>query len=249
MTARTKYSSSSSSSTPPSKLSSFEEIKYESSEKSVFRYIDVDSTYRDRTTYPLPSDFVILYNTSGRRGTLASSVDPVSLGYPFEAGTLTDAGSTTTGVILPALTASTIDDFYINDYIGVTIDGGPNQYRKVTNYTGSSHTAVVSPAYTAAPDVGDPYTIRQQPPIYEGTIQTASTSPPFTAFTTTSSQLVLDSGATPASYVGQFIRITTSAFGAPLFNISRQITSYNLSTNAITVVPDFPSLPIGGFDT
>lgn len=49
-------------------------------------YIEIDSTYRDRTMYPLPSDFVVQVSQSGRKG-INDSLDPVSLSAPINVWT------------------------------------------------------------------------------------------------------------------------------------------------------------------
>ncbi len=42
------------------------------------RYIDIDSSYRNRDRFPNPSQFDILISQSGRRSTVYNSIDPIS---------------------------------------------------------------------------------------------------------------------------------------------------------------------------
>ena len=44
------------------------------------RYIEIDSTYRNRTDWPLPANFEIRLAQSGTKGKL-DALDPVSLSY------------------------------------------------------------------------------------------------------------------------------------------------------------------------
>lgn len=46
------------------------------------RYIEIDSTYRDRSTWPSPANFEVLISQTGRKSAL-NAVDPVSLGIPI----------------------------------------------------------------------------------------------------------------------------------------------------------------------
>lgn len=46
------------------------------------RYLEIDSTYRDRSKFPKPGYFEIPISQSGRRSSLLDSYDPVSLGVP-----------------------------------------------------------------------------------------------------------------------------------------------------------------------
>jgi hypothetical protein len=50
------------------------------------RYLEIDSTYRDRNKFPLPSNFEIPMAQSARK-TLNNAEDPVSLGIPIRAWT------------------------------------------------------------------------------------------------------------------------------------------------------------------
>src|SRR5579872_1700537 len=116
------------------------QYRYETKAERVKKYIDLDSTYRNRVQYPLQSDFIVNFNKSGRILSLNNSTDPVSLATPFLTGT-TQASPNTTIVVLQT-GASNINNFYINDYIGVNFPGNiTNQYRQVISYTGATLTA------------------------------------------------------------------------------------------------------------
>ena len=50
---------------------------------SNIKYLEIDSTYRDRTLWPEPADFEMLISQTGRKGRLTAS-DPVSLAAPIK---------------------------------------------------------------------------------------------------------------------------------------------------------------------
>ena len=79
---------------------------------NIFKYIDIDSTRRNRISYPNPSNFVVQYTNSSAGNNAFNSLDPVTNAYPYESGT-TSALSTTTDIVL-ANTSSNIQNFYIN---------------------------------------------------------------------------------------------------------------------------------------
>lgn len=122
----------------------------------MIRYLEIDSTYRDRTRWPLPGNFEIPIDQTGRRGKL-DALDPVSLATPttcwtsnnFNAAT---AVSTVTGVVSSpatdplACTNSSqkfiietvagqfqqIKDYYINSVI---VNGTDGTFGRVSGYT------------------------------------------------------------------------------------------------------------------
>jgi hypothetical protein len=76
----------------------------------VRKYIDINSSYRNRLSYPFVGDFVIPTNGLSSRNTAQSAYDPVILAFPYEAS-LCSGLSTTTQIALNVL-ASTISNFY-----------------------------------------------------------------------------------------------------------------------------------------
>lgn len=77
------------------------------------KYIDIDSTYRDRNQYPNPGDFVVKSTTTTICGTVngVTAVDPVLNGFPlltFKGDVITTSGSFAGGIpnkpILPVPT-------------------------------------------------------------------------------------------------------------------------------------------------
>lgn len=205
-----------------------EETKYEVSEKNISKTLDLDSSYRDRKTWPYQCDFVVPFTTSGRRGALRDSTDPVSLAVPFEFGTTQGLGTDLSVVVLNTGTSSTLDNFYVNNVLQLTI-GGLNEYRTILSYSGSIHTAVVNAPYSANTSALS-YAVRHARPIYEGVLQAG----------TTSSILRLEPAAPTYSFVGQFVRITSGVSTG----ISKPIVSY--SGTSISVLNDFSPAPVAG---
>ena len=54
---------------------------------TVYKYLDIDSTYRNRNQYPNPNDFVVPINYPGRDATAATAVDPVINSIPYTGST------------------------------------------------------------------------------------------------------------------------------------------------------------------
>ena len=61
------------------------------------RYLEIDSTYRDRTRFPTPAEFEIPISQNGRKG-INDAVDPVSLGIPIFAWSGNNLSTSTSNV-------------------------------------------------------------------------------------------------------------------------------------------------------
>ena len=141
---------------------------------SVSRYIDIDSTYRDRITYPKVGDFVLQVNSTTRQGLTytynpnnsvtinsappaATASDPVSLSFPTETDR-TSGGSTITAVVLSPL-SSNIYNYYAGDVINID-----SSFSTITAYDNTTNVVTISPALAVAPVALTPYYIRTQYP-------------------------------------------------------------------------------------
>lgn len=69
------------------------------------RYLEIDSTYRDRTRFPSPAEFEIPISQNGRKG-INDAVDPVSLAIPIFAWT---GNNLTTNVVGTAKLVGTVE--------------------------------------------------------------------------------------------------------------------------------------------
>jgi hypothetical protein len=181
------------------------------------RYIDIDSTYRDRKQFPLPSEFCIRVSF-GRACNAFSAVDPIINSYPYETST-TQAGSSTTNIILNA-SASSIDNYYINSILEIA-----GEFTTITAYNGSTKAATVSPALSIAPLAGTTYTLRRGTPVETGNIVSA------TLDTVT---LPVTSSSTENYYKYMYIYF-------PSLSILKSILSYDGATRVITINGTFGS--------
>jgi hypothetical protein len=207
-----------------------EEYRYETKTERIKRYIDLDSTFRNRVKNPLSSNFVVDFNKSGRRTTLFESTDPVSLASIYETGTTLVSTSTTT-VNLPA-TSSILDNYYINSYIGVEFASW--EYSRVIAYSGATQIATVASPYTADPSTL-PYIIREQLPSFTGYFSTG----------TTTSKLLLSNANN--SIVGNMIRISTGADNNVVRNIYNEL--YTGGVFQVNISPPLPFTPLPVTDT
>lgn len=97
------------------------------------RYIEIDSTYRDRTLWPLPSQFDVIFSNSGRRY-MNDAFDPVSLSAPISYWTSNQfnalGGSSIT--VTADLTSTPVGSS--SDLRTFVILGTANQLQTMNNY-------------------------------------------------------------------------------------------------------------------
>jgi hypothetical protein len=115
------------------------------------QYVEINSNYRDRNEFPLPSNFIVRSNIGGRRGRADQPVDPVSHALPLigpwipNAFTLTaitaqfsDATNPVSYISDPTtfvISRSTLDENK-NSYKGLVIDDTTiGERRRVIEYT------------------------------------------------------------------------------------------------------------------
>lgn len=103
------------------------------------RYIEINSTYRDRNIWPKPGEFEIPISQSGRRNTSQTAFDPVCLSTPVIAwtgrnfdttgntGTLTGTFNFAAAPGFPAV--GDFDTFILDITAGQTAQAFPNYYR------------------------------------------------------------------------------------------------------------------------
>lgn len=202
----------------------------------VYKYLDIDSTYRNRNDYSNPNDFVVFINYPGRNSESSTAVDVVIDAVPFTASTKTvgnnvlQAGSTTTTIVLD--TAETvIDNYYINNILEIN-----GEFRTITSYNGATKNAIVSVAYSLAPVAGTVYYTRKKTPFFVGTVAAS----PIPTFQT----LALNSLASTINniYVNSYVRFTSGLNSGTIY----RIISYDGSTKEIRISGYFPNLPVAG---
>ena len=92
----------------------------------MFKYLDIDSTYRNRNQYPNPGQFNIINSQKGQHLNLLTSVDPISLATPIITFIPNDLWINDISIILNNNTNT--EDSII---IGIPIILNPS---KITNY-------------------------------------------------------------------------------------------------------------------
>jgi hypothetical protein len=206
------------------------------------KYLDIDSSYRDRNNYPNPCNFVVHINYPNRNSTASGSINPVSrsLWYhgmfdpfqdvPVPTYQYITSAIAPSGVLVPLdIHEPLIYDFYINNVLQIG-----NQFRTITAYDGITKIATINLAFGAPFAIvpaGTPYLTRMNVPSFLGTITAVASQTQFTLDATASS---IDD-----IYVGSFIE-----FGSPSANmlegLAIQIIGYNALTRTVTVATPFP---------
>lgn len=221
---RTSYTLTQSASTE------YADLKKPVAPSNVIKYLDLDSTFRNRNNYPNPNNFVVPIYYPNRTSESFTALDPIVNAFPFSGSwteypgaLLIGVGSTTTSVVLDSNEID-VDNYYINCYLQVGAET-----RRITYYDGSTTTATVSPAFSVPPVNGTVYYTRKTLPIFVGTISAIPNT-----FT-----IVLDPSAsdTDKIYNNSFIRITS---GAETDFVSR-IVNYVGVTRTITLASSLPS--------
>lgn len=195
---------------------------------SIYKYVDLCSTYRSRSQYPNPANFVVPVEFGpGNALNVFQAKDPVSNAFPTVVST-TQAGSTTTAIVLNA-SSSPIDDFYVGDYLQIG-----TEYRIITSYVAATQTATVQTAFSVAPAGVTQYYIRQAIPVYSSTLAAGSTQ----------NLVNLGIGALnrDSFYVGMFIYFRSGAN----IGVSSPIAQYNGTTLVATLGKPLPFLPAAG---
>ena len=190
---------------------------------TTFIQIELDSSHRNRKEFPLQSDFIIPF-TNGAIGTnYLNSIDPVFDGIPFYWDTCSAVGTKST--VKLASNASTLDNFYINNWITVTNTvNNIKVYRKIIQYDGTNQTATVDPEF---PDnTNGDYFIKRELHILNGTITVVSLTPNYCKI-----QLPASGTSAINKYIGMYIYFLTGTSQGKF----AQIKSYNFVTNEIEI--------------
>lgn len=196
---------------------------------SIYKYINVDSTYRNRKLYPNPADFVMPVSYTGNLlSDPFQAADPIIDAYPTEIA-FTQAGSTDIDIVLSA-TSSTIQNFYINKYLQIG-----NEYRIITNYDPATKIATVSVAFSAAPAALTKYYIRGGLPTFSGTVGA-------TGNTFANVNLGLTASSSSGTYRGQYLSMTSGTADTE----TSLIVSYSGDTKIAGITPSFSSEPVAG---
>jgi len=196
------------------------------------RFIEIDSTYRNRNLYPNPAQFVVPWASTPIIQNGIQAVDPISYSYPYypTAPTVVSfAGGTSAQPQLDAQ-ASSVTNTYINSYIyDITLD----ESKKIIYYDGATQVAILESAFSAGWNASDTYDIRIASP-YETENLTGVISK-------SSVRLAALSSSIDNYYQGFFLYMLT---GPSKFEV-KMITKYDGVTKTANIMP-FNSLPLIG---
>jgi hypothetical protein len=207
----------------------------------VFRYLDIDSTHRNRNNYPNPNNFVIPMLYPSRTSLSASAIDPVSLALPYHspvdstlipplpAGMYITSGISTPLGILLDTRETEIENFYV----GAVLQIG-TEYRNILSYDGITKIATIDLAFSGLPAPGTAYLTRKGMPVYTGNV---------TGVTTDQEFAVVGASSLANIYVNGFVRFLTGANTG----LSRRIVSYSGDPlNTLVVNTAFPNTVVVG---
>ena len=178
---------------------------------NIYKYINLESTYRNRNIYPNPADFVAPVNYGpGSAETVFQALDPISNSTPSFIS-LTNAGSTVTDIVFS--TGSTIPNFYINNYLQIG-----TEFQTITVYNPLTLTATVANPYSAAPGAGVTFYVRQAIPVFSSVLVAGS------------NKNVLNLGPTASSIDGAYNGYYVYFRSGANITVSRLIVQYNGTT-------------------
>lgn len=103
-----------------------------------YRYLELDSMYRNRNEWPLPGEFQIPISQTGRKGQF-DAVDPVSLATPLTSWTSNDLilggnSATVTGALRDAVGTATSIQASADNLVLVLQTSSPNLLQQKSNY-------------------------------------------------------------------------------------------------------------------
>ena len=200
---------------------------------NICKYLDIDSTYRNRRLYPNPNQFVIPLNYPSRNENPATAIDPIVDSIPYT-GSSNPVGSNTTqsSVGLPPNQVTldsqepAIDNYYINNVLQLT--QFPTNYYNITAYNGTSKVATVNGVIGGT--------------VFTGTVN--SGAPGFVVPSTTVFALDTSASTVDNIYDGLFLVFTSGANAGQIVTIT--LGSYIGATRQVTVSPALPFAPING---
>lgn len=200
------------------------------------KYIDLDSTYRNRNNYPNPNDFVIPINYPGRNSTASSAIDPILDAIPYSfAGGVVGNSPDANHITLDA-NETAYNNFYINSILDINPNSSGQQFVKIISYDGVTKIATLETPLTSVPMPGDTYYIRKTAPFFIGTVSNTLTPTNNTFSLNSSASLIND------VYNDSYVRVLT---GSNTGQVSR-VMGYSGNNKKVTLFKTLPStLAIG----
>ena len=195
---------------------------------NVIKNLDIDSTYRNRTQFPLSSDFDIPMYYGMNNNNIIYASDPVALQFPSVSNTPFGLypGLTTT----PTLNANSLPytSVYNNMYLENDCNSfaGTHSYSKITNY--NNYLATISPGIVPTNN----YNIRRELPLLRDQLLLGAVS-------TTQMQLGALASTIKDAYVNKYIRF----FSGLAAGQYARIIAYNNVTRVATLAPQITAVP------
>ena len=183
------------------------------------KYIDFDSTYRNRNQYPNPNNYVIPVYLNQTNNTL---IDPVLLSSPFSASNKPILQNTTqfsidnTHITLDSQEPD-IQNFYKNNNLQID-----NEFHKILEYDGINKIATVETGFASIPSVGTSYIIRKAPSYFKTNLLTVGDGPLINQFNIIN--------RTPSLVSGIYNRTFFTFDNGQLFGKTGLIVNYNANT-------------------
>lgn len=197
------------------------------------KYIDIDSTYRNRTFYPLQSNFVIPVYFNTKALSVFQAKDPVFLGYPI-AINKTAVGVLPTDTFVIGPDCSPTDNVYTNSYFeNGSLTLAPT-YTKIIDYDGATKTITLENSIAV---LTNPISIRPQLPQVRDVLTVAGS-------TTVSVILGNSASNQSGSYDGYMLRFVT--LGGLPSTVYTYIKNYNGLTKTAILNSPLPSAPVVG---
>lgn len=200
------------------------------------KYMDFDSTFRNRNDYPNPFDFVIPYNQINQGSIANSFLDPVLESAPYTGSSTLRPGQlfTQTSIDTENITLDSKDSIITNYYTGSTLQIG-DDFRDIIYYDGLTKIATVSVPFPSLPPSGTLYYTRKVATYFNSNVSIYRKND---AFGTVDQLNLLTAAPSPIKdfYKGSYIRFTNG----PHVGDIALITSYqpfgNISTFSQTAL-------------
>jgi hypothetical protein len=205
---------------------------------AIKRYIDLDSTYRDRNAFPNPSRFDSLVEQKAGENRAAGSKDPMSDDMIYETGTIganSALGDNTVVVGNPVGTTpplSDIADIYVGSVVVFPDESAtttpPIEFHTITQYNPITQVITFEPGLNSNLVIDNAWKFMKNKPFTFGSSQGGTTI-------TSEIKLNASSNSVDGFYTGKYVYLLSS-------DEVSLITAYDGATQTATVYPPFASI-------
>ena len=186
------------------------------SEEVSVKYLDIDSTNRNRNNYPNPYDFVVPYSFPNKGSTSLGFFDAILDSSPYTGSPTLQPGQLVTGLSFMNLLTNaiditldsqetSIDNFYINSTLQIG-----TEFRSIKSFNGLTKVCTVSQPFFSIPPPGTIYYIRKVQTYFNSNIAIYS----YDQLSNTTDQIsLLTASPSPLKdfYKGSYIRFTNGS--------------------------------------